>query len=130
MRGELATPGEFEVLGTNAAALFSLKVHRGDGMVLFGMDWRNGMPPPDFVGFSMEYMPRGHTTFLEIANRLGFATLPANVGSKPRSSLFAPIQKFRWVHFPFDPQPTPGKSPWWLDAWTVPVRIRDRKLFS
>jgi phosphatidylserine/phosphatidylglycerophosphate/cardiolipin synthase-like enzyme len=26
--------------------------------------------------------------------------------------------------------PAAGQSPWWLDAWTVPIRIRDRKLFS
>jgi hypothetical protein len=100
--------GEIEVLGTNPSALFSLKVHRGDGMALLGMDWRSGMPPPDFVGFSMEYLPPGRTKFLALSNRLGFDTPAANVGTNPRSSLFAPIQKFRWVHFPFDPE-LPGE---------------------
>jgi hypothetical protein len=26
--------------------------------------------------------------------------------------------------------PTPGKDPWWLEDYTVPIKIRDRKLFS
>lgn len=95
---------EIEVLGTNAAALFTLKVHRGDGMALLGMNWRNGQPPNDFVGFAIEYRPPGSTTFFPLTNRLTFATPPSNGGSKPNSSLVAPIQKFRWVHFPFDPE--------------------------
>jgi len=94
--------GEIDVIGTSAIALFSLRVHRGDGMALLGMDWRGGPPPADFVGFSIEYRPPGSTKFLALGNRLTFATPPSNVGSKPTSSLFAPIQKFRWVHFPYD----------------------------
>ena len=100
--------GEIEVLGTNGAALFSLKVHRGDGMALLGMDWIGGRPPNDFVGFSIEYLPPGSAKFLALGNRLTFATPPANVGANPNSTLFAPIQKFRWVHFPFDPE-RPGE---------------------
>ncbi|MEK6721378.1 MAG: phospholipase D-like domain-containing protein [Chloroflexota bacterium] len=96
--------GEIEVLGTNAAAPFSLKVHRGEGMVLLAMDWKVGRPPADFVGFSIEYLPPGNVKFLALRNRITFATPPANVGTNPNSSLFAPIQKFRWVHFPFDPE--------------------------
>ncbi len=95
---------EMDVLGTNNAAPFSLRVHRGDGMALLGMDWRDGKPPTSFVGFSIEYLPPGNTRFLALGNRLTFATPPKNVGSNPSSSLFAPIQKFRWVHFPFDPE--------------------------
>lgn len=34
--------GEFQVVGKNGAAPFSLKVHRGDGMALLAMNWRNG----------------------------------------------------------------------------------------
>jgi hypothetical protein len=100
--------GEIDVTGTNAAALFTLKVHRGDGMVLLGMDWRVGTPPADFVGFSIEYLPPGHVKFLALGNLITFVTPPKNVGSNPNSSLFAPIQKFRWVHFPFDPE-LPGE---------------------
>jgi len=96
--------GDFEVLGSNDAAPFRLKVHRGDGMALLGMDWTDGQPPNDFVGFSIDYLPPGNTRFLALGNRLTFDTPPKNVGSNPRSSLYAPIQKFRWVHFPFDPE--------------------------
>ena len=93
---------EIEVLGTNPNAAFTLKVHRGDGMALLGMDWRDPTPPADLVGFSIEYRPPNHANFLALGNRITFATPPSNVGPNPKSSLFAPIQKFRWVHFPFD----------------------------
>ena len=55
---------EFEVVGNNAAALFSLKVHRGDGMALLGMNWKEPEPPKDFVGFAIEYKePNGDKFF-------------------------------------------------------------------
>ena len=100
--------GEIALSGTNSAAPFSLKVHRGDGMCLLGMDWSDGQPPRDFVGFTIDYRPPGHVKFLALRNRLTFATPPKNVGTNPFSTLFAPIQKFRWVHFPFDPE-LPGE---------------------
>jgi hypothetical protein len=43
-----------EVLGSVADALFTLKAHRGDGMVLLAMNWKAGMPSNDFVGFGIE----------------------------------------------------------------------------
>jgi len=36
--------GEFPLSGKNAAALFTLKVHRGDGMALLAMNWKDGKP--------------------------------------------------------------------------------------
>ncbi len=104
IRGTSDMGDEFEVLGANASAAFSLKVHRGDGMALLGMDWLDPEPPANFVGFAIEYRPPNHARFLALRNRITFATPPSNVGSNPESSLFAPIQKFRWVHFPFDPE--------------------------
>ena len=98
--------GDIEVLGTNPNAAFKLKIHRGDGMALLGMDWLDPRPPPDFVGFAIEYRPPDHASFSALWNRITFATPPSNVGSKPKSSLFAPFQKFRWVHFPPDPEQT------------------------
>ena len=47
--------GDFQVEGKNAAALFTLKVHRGDGMALVAMNWKKGRPPDDFVGYAIEY---------------------------------------------------------------------------
>jgi hypothetical protein len=100
--------GDIAILGGNDAAPFRLKVHRGDGMCLLAMDWGGGPPPRDMVGFSIDFRPPGSTKFLALRNRLTFATPPTNVGPNPFSSLFAPIQKFRWVHFPFDPE-LPGE---------------------
>lgn len=45
---------EFQVTGQNPAALFTLKLHRGDGMALVAMNWKNGKPPANFVGFAIE----------------------------------------------------------------------------
>jgi hypothetical protein len=46
---------EFQISGRNDAALFTLKLHRGDGMALVAMNWKDGKPPQDFVGFAIEY---------------------------------------------------------------------------
>ena len=46
---------DFQVSGKNAAALFTLTLHRGDGMTLVAMNWKKGKPPKDFVGFAIEY---------------------------------------------------------------------------
>ena len=46
-------PGDFEVVAGGAGARFSLKLHRGEGMCLLAMNWRDGpQPPADFVGFA------------------------------------------------------------------------------
>lgn len=87
--------GEFQVTGQNAAALFTLKLHRGDGMALLAMNWKKGKPPLDFVGFAIEYKePRGHR-FFAFKNRLSFLTTSGNVDPKAMSTMLSPIQKFR-----------------------------------
>jgi phosphatidylserine/phosphatidylglycerophosphate/cardiolipin synthase-like enzyme len=90
----------FEVLGTNAGAPFTLKLHRGDGMTLLGMNWKDGKPPPNFVGFAIECQAPGGQ-FVPLTNRLNFLDANGNVVPSG-STLQAPIQKFRWVHFPFN----------------------------
>jgi phosphatidylserine/phosphatidylglycerophosphate/cardiolipin synthase-like enzyme len=91
---------EFEVTGDNDEALFTLKVHRGEGMALLAMNWKNGPPPDDFVGFAIEYKePRG-TKFFPLKNRIGFLLPNGKVSSDSQPMTVAPIQKFRWVHFP------------------------------
>src|SRR5712692_2788627 len=92
---------DFEVLGTNAAALFTLKVHRGEGMALLAMNWREGQPPGDFVGFGIEYKEPDVDRYWALQNRLGFPGPGGAVDPNQNSTLRAPIQKFRWVHFPF-----------------------------
>ena len=92
--------GEFQVTGQNAAALFTLKLHRGDGMALLAMTWKKGKPPLDFVGFAIEYKEPGGTKFFPLKNRLSFPGVDGAVNPNSLSTRFSPIQKFRWVHFP------------------------------
>jgi phosphatidylserine/phosphatidylglycerophosphate/cardiolipin synthase-like enzyme len=92
--------GEFQVSGQNAAALFTLKLHRGDGMTLLAMNWKNGKPPQDFVGFAIEYKEPGGQKFFSLKNRLSFLGTDGDVSANSLSTRLSPIQKFRWVHFP------------------------------
>src|SRR5688572_17064309 len=91
---------EFQVVGTNQAAPFTLKVHRGDGMALIAMDWKKPRPPKDFVGFAIEYKEPNGDRFFALKNRLSFLGADAQVNPNTRSTRLSPIQKFRWVHFP------------------------------
>ncbi|HET6885431.1 MAG TPA: hypothetical protein VFH32_04345, partial [Rubrobacteraceae bacterium] len=91
---------EFQVSGRNAAALFTLKLHRGDGMTLVAMNWKDGEPPQDFVGFAIEYKEPGGERFFPLKNRLGFPGDEGEVNPNRLSTRISPIQKFRWVHFP------------------------------
>ncbi len=93
-------PSGFEVVGTNNNALFTLKLHRGDGMTLVAMNWKTGQPPDNFVGFAIEYQEPGGGQFYPLNNRLGFLDASGNVDPTALSTLKSPIQKFRWVHFP------------------------------
>ncbi len=90
----------FQVEGQNASALFTLKLHRGDGMALLAMNWKDGTPPDNFVGFAIEYKEPGGSVFYTLKNRLCFPGKHFKEDSNRYSTLRAPIQKFRWVHFP------------------------------
>ena len=90
----------FQITGTNAAALFTLKVHRGEGMVLLAMNWKVGTPSKDFVGFAIEYQEPGGDRFYPLNNRIAFPDSSGGVNPKQLSTRLSPIQKFRWVHFP------------------------------
>lgn len=91
---------EFQVTGQNPAALFTLKLHRGDGMALVAMNWKNGKPPANFVGFAIEYKEPSGDRFFALKNRLSFTTASGGTDPNRLSTLRSPIQKFRWVHFP------------------------------
>lgn len=101
-RGRKAT--EFQVEGENADAPFSLKVHRGEGMALLAMNWRDGPPPKDFVGFAIEYREPDGDRFFPVKNRLSFdidaKTTPEGQRAEKYPTPLAPLQKFRWAHFP------------------------------
>jgi phosphatidylserine/phosphatidylglycerophosphate/cardiolipin synthase-like enzyme len=92
--------GEFQVSGKNLAAQFTLKLHRGDGMTLLAMNWKDGKPPQDFVGFAIEYKEPGGHKFFPLKNRLCFPGVGGDVNPNRLSTRLSPIQKFRWVHFP------------------------------
>lgn len=94
-------PPDFEVYGINSAALFTLKIFRGENMVLLGMNWKNVQPPANFVGFAIEYCEPGGTQFYAISNRLSFLNNSGNVNPNILSTRLSPIQKFRWIHFPY-----------------------------
>jgi hypothetical protein len=111
------------VKGRSATALFTLKLHRGDGMVLIAMNWKLGQPPDDFAGFAIQYKEPGGKKFFSLPNRLSFDRLGEPDDPNFRSSLRSPIQKFRWVHFPFRAE-LPGKfiyrvTPVFMDATDV-----------
>jgi phosphatidylserine/phosphatidylglycerophosphate/cardiolipin synthase-like enzyme len=91
---------DYQVVGRNAKALFSLKVHRGEGMALLAMNWKDGKPPEDFVGFAIMYKPPGGDRFFVLQNRLAFPLADGRVDRTKRPTTLSPIQKFRWVHFP------------------------------
>ena len=96
-----SAPPAFEVDGQNNAALFTLKVYRGEGMALLAMNWRTGKPTSDFVGFAIEYQEPKGTQFYALSNRLSFLDNSGNVNPNILSTRLSPIQKFRWIHFPF-----------------------------
>lgn len=92
--------GAFQVSGQNSAALFTLKLHRGDGMTLVAMNWKKGRPPEEFVGFAIEYKEPDGKRFFPLKNRLAFPGAAGAVNPNQLSTRLSPIQKFRWVHFP------------------------------
>ena len=102
------TSEEFQVSGENSAAPFTLKIHRGDGMALIAMNWKDEEPPQDFVGFAIEYKEPGGAEFFPLKNRLGFPGASGEINPNALSTRLSPIQKFRWVHFPRDAE-LPGE---------------------
>jgi phosphatidylserine/phosphatidylglycerophosphate/cardiolipin synthase-like enzyme len=94
---------KFQVSGRNFSAPFTLKVHRGDGMALLAMNWKAGTPPDDFVGFAIQYKEPGGDKFFGLKNLLNFLDSKGRVSMKRTSTMLAPIQMFRWIHFPRNP---------------------------
>jgi PLD-like domain len=94
------TAPDFIVRGDNDKALFSLTLYRGEGMCLLAMNWKEGTPPDDFVGFGIDYQEPGDTKFYPIPNRIAFADAGGKLNPNVLSSRLSPFQKFRWVHFP------------------------------
>lgn len=105
---------------TTSSGSLTIKLWRGERMCLIGMDVKN--PEPDFVGFSIEVKNPTATDFTALRNRIAFdypPGSPAVTGNKQFSSCDAPFQKFRWVHFPQNPQP--GKYSYRVTMWHMPA---------
>jgi hypothetical protein len=83
-----------------------VKLWRGERMCLIGMDV--DQPEPDFVGFAIEVRSPGQSAFAPLRNRLNFSyqqpVAKAVDGYRNFPSTEAPFQKFRWIHFPYDPK--------------------------
>lgn len=85
---------------------FTMKLWRGERMCLIAFDVE--APEDDLVGFAIECKEPGAKKFAPLMNRLAFSydePLAAAVdGDRKYPSKKAPFQKFRWVHFPFEPK--------------------------
>src|SRR5512133_3559742 len=84
-----------------------MKHWRGERMRLLAFDVEK--PEPDFVGFAIEVKNPNANKFTALRNRIAFSypnsVEKAVTGARQYSSLEAPFQKFRWLHFPKDPKP-------------------------
>ncbi|KAL1850716.1 hypothetical protein Daus18300_012794 [Diaporthe australafricana] len=96
-----AAPPDFIAKGQNSKAPFTFAAYRGEGMVMLAMNWKNGPPPDDFVGFVIEYLEPKSSEWRDIPNFLTFPGESTQSGPDARSSRRSPIQRFRWVHFPY-----------------------------
>lgn len=81
----------YQVTGTNKKAPFTLKIHRGDGMLLLAMNWRTAKPPRNFVGFAIEYKEPKSDQFWPVKNRIGFPGQRKKPTDPSISSTSAPI---------------------------------------
>ncbi|WP_292156305.1 phospholipase D-like domain-containing protein [Mesorhizobium sp.] len=75
-------------------------------MCLLGFDVDN--PEDDFVGFAVEYKEPGDAEFKRLHNRIAFdydvPVVAAVDGQRTFPTTEAPLQTFRWVHFPWEPR--------------------------
>jgi phosphatidylserine/phosphatidylglycerophosphate/cardiolipin synthase-like enzyme len=96
-----------DFMNASDKAGFHFRLWRGERMNMLGFDVEE--PEDDFVGFAIEVKSPHSDGYEYLRNRLNFSYLPAGAGvtgDRQFSTLEAPIQKFRWIHFPW--QPTDG----------------------
>jgi phosphatidylserine/phosphatidylglycerophosphate/cardiolipin synthase-like enzyme len=95
---------DFENAGKDSG--FSMKLWRGERMCLLGFDV--DQPEDDFVGFAIEFKAPDAADFQPLKNRLAFSydrpVGQAVDGNRNFDSREAPFQKFRWIHFPWQPK--------------------------
>jgi len=86
---------------------FTMKLWRGERMCLIAFDVVAA--EADLVGFAIECKsPNSNGNFEPVMNRITFASTDPGAatvtGARKFPSTESPFQKFRWVHFPFNPQ--------------------------
>lgn len=83
----------------------SVVLWRGERMCLIAMTIEP-RPAPDFVGFAIEVKSPTSTGFTALRNRLAFS-YPSGTdvnGYRQFPTTEAPLQTFRWIHFPSAPR--------------------------
>jgi phosphatidylserine/phosphatidylglycerophosphate/cardiolipin synthase-like enzyme len=84
----------------NEVGGFRVKLWRGESACLLGFDVDE--PEDDFVGFAVEFREPDSTDFQNLRNRLSFGAPDAVDGFRNFPTLQAPLQTFRWAHFPWE----------------------------
>lgn len=92
---------DFQVKGQKDG--FTLKLWRGERMCLLGFDV--DAPEPDFVGFAVEYKEPGDKRWKRLHNRIAFSYDQPINGFRNWPTTEAPLQTYRWIHFPWEPKP-------------------------
>lgn len=96
-------PSDFERRET--ANGITLKLYRGEGTALLSFDLDQSRATEDFVGFAVEFREPGENNWKRMGNRLHFDYDGPRAGKASFPSTEAPIQKYRWNHYPFDLRP-------------------------
>jgi phospholipase D-like protein len=87
---------------TKKTGTFSVKAYQGDAKTLLAFDFSDKAGTKNLAGFTIQTQPKGQPAYY-VHNELQFKTPGdhAQVEAEPaKSSVNAPIHKFRWVHVP------------------------------
>ena len=127
---QTSASSEFQVSGKNQKALFTLKIHRGDGMCLLGMNWKKGKPPKEFVGADIA---NGENLLLIRDRRIAVSYVVEAVRifdhyhfRVVQADARTARKKLQLAKRPRKP----GERPWWAEDYINPRKILDRELFA
>ncbi|MGA7163982.1 MAG: phospholipase, partial [Pseudolabrys sp.] len=99
-----------DYIASNTTDGLTLKLYRGEDMVLLAFDIDDSLKQPDFVGFAIQYFLGDSTQPRDVFNflmfkcvRLKAKTAKKHIQLAARASIRSPIQQFRWAHVPSVP---------------------------
>jgi hypothetical protein len=99
-----------DFIASNTTDGLTLKLYRGEDMVLLAFDVDDSLKKSDFVGFGIQYFVGNATRPRDVFKLLTFkcVRLAAKAAKKEialaeRTSMRSPIQMFRWAHVPSVP---------------------------